>query len=117
MGNEDYWSAVLWWIIGPVLVAALFLLIRGTLNRLKASSGRTALNLSAIKAFWLVLIVQNVLGHLVTGPPSHWNEVVFNIYYVLLFLITAVITVHYQSRQSSAATLQQNEVVVAASAS
>lgn len=109
MGNEDYWSAVLWWIAGPALVAALFLLIRRTLNRLEASSCRTESKCYAVKAFWLVLIVQNVLGHLVTGPPSQWNEVVFNIYYLLLFLITVVITVHYQSGKSSAATLQQIE--------
>ncbi len=99
MGNEDFWSAVLWWIVGPLLVVSLFLLIRKTLRHRHCPSGSAISGVSATRAFWLVLIVQNVLGHLVTGPPSQWNEVVFNIYYLLLFLITAVIAVHYQARQ------------------
>lgn len=46
---------------------------------------------------WLVLLVQNVLAQLVTGPPTHWAETVYNIYYLLLFTISAVIVFHYQS--------------------
>jgi hypothetical protein len=99
IGNEDFWSAVLWWIVGPLLVVSLFLLIRRTLRQRHSPCGGDISGVSATTAFWLVLIVQNVLGHLVTGPPTQWNEVVFNIYYLLLFLITAVITVHYQARQ------------------
>jgi pilus assembly protein TadC len=48
---------------------------------------------------WLVLVVQNVMAQLITGPLTQWNEFAFNIYYVLLFLITAVIVVHYHERQ------------------
>lgn len=103
MGNEDFWSAVLWWIVGPLLVAALLLLIRATLAR-RASTVSANSSLPAVKSIWLVLIVQNVLGHLVTGPPSQWNEVVFNLYYVLLFLITAVIAVYFQSQQKHSTT-------------
>jgi len=84
-------------------VAALLLLIRATLAR-RASMVSANSSLPAVKSIWLVLIVQNVLGHLVTGPPSQWNEVVFNIYYVLLFLITAVIAVYFQSQQKHSTT-------------
>ena len=47
---------------------------------------------------WLVLIVQNVIAQLVTGPHSQWNEVAFSIYYLLLFAITAMIVIHYSKR-------------------
>jgi hypothetical protein len=49
----------------------------------------------AYRLIWLVLITQNVIAQLVTGPPTAWNEMVFSIYYVLLFLITAVILLHF----------------------
>jgi hypothetical protein len=42
------------------------------------------------------LITQNVLAQLVTGPHSNSNEVTFAIYYVLLFVISAIIVCHYQ---------------------
>jgi hypothetical protein len=43
-----------------------------------------------------MLIVQNVIAQLITGPWSSWNEVAFSIYYLLLFFISAVIIYHYQ---------------------
>lgn len=45
---------------------------------------------------WIVLLVQNTLAQLITGLLTNWNEVVFSIYYVLLFIISAVIVCHYQ---------------------
>ena len=45
---------------------------------------------------WLVLLVQNTLAQLVTGPLTNWHEVVFNIYYILLFILSGVIVCHYQ---------------------
>jgi riboflavin transporter FmnP len=50
---------------------------------------------NAARIIWIVLIIQNVLAQLVTGPPTVWNEVIFNIYYVVLFLISAVIVHHH----------------------
>ena len=44
---------------------------------------------------WLMLIVQNVIAQLITGPWSSWNEVAFSIYYLLLFFVSAVIVYHY----------------------
>jgi hypothetical protein len=46
---------------------------------------------------WLVLVVQNVIAQLVTGPLTDWNEAAFSIYYLLLFLISAAIVFHYQT--------------------
>ncbi len=43
---------------------------------------------------WTVLLVQNVLAQLVTGPWTSWNEVVFSLYYLLLFAISGVIVHH-----------------------
>jgi hypothetical protein len=45
----------------------------------------------------LVLIVQNAIAQLVTGPSSQRNEMAFSIYYVLLFTITGVIVFHTSS--------------------
>jgi hypothetical protein len=46
---------------------------------------------------WLVLVVQNTLALLVTGPLTDWNEVAFSIYYLLLFLLSATVVFHYQT--------------------
>jgi hypothetical protein len=46
---------------------------------------------------WLVLVVQNAIAQLITGPHTQWNEVAFSIYYALLFAITAAIVIHYGS--------------------
>ena len=42
-----------------------------------------------------MLIFQNVIAQFITGPLSEWKEMAFNIYYVLLFAITATIVIHY----------------------
>ena len=91
---------MLWWIVGPLLLIGLLLIIKQALverSQDALADGSAKGGLPANNAMWLVLFVQNILGHLVTGPPSQWNEVVFNIYYILLFVITAVIVVHFQT--------------------
>ena len=50
----------------------------------------------AYRLIWLVLVTQNVLAQLVTGPPAAWNEMVFSIYYVILFILTGVIVFHFR---------------------
>jgi hypothetical protein len=50
----------------------------------------------AYRLIWLVLIVQNLIAQLVTGPFANWNETAFSIYYILLFAISAVIVHHFQ---------------------
>jgi hypothetical protein len=49
----------------------------------------------AYRLVWLMLIVQNVIAQLVTGPWTVWNEVAFSIYYLVLFFLSAVILYHY----------------------
>jgi hypothetical protein len=100
VGNEDYWSGVLWKIAGPLMAVILLAICLRCLYRGRKSSKPQRLSSRfASFAIWTVLFVQNVLAQLVTGPPSLWNEFIFSIYYVLLFLITAVIAIHYGTNQ------------------
>jgi hypothetical protein len=47
----------------------------------------------------LVLITQNVIAQLVTGPWTVWNEMAFKIYYILLMAISGTIIYHvYHTR-------------------
>lgn len=50
---------------------------------------------------WLVLITQNAIAQLVTGPYWVWNEMAFKMYYVLLLVISGVIVHHYHRLQIS----------------
>jgi hypothetical protein len=45
---------------------------------------------------WLVLITQNVIAQLVTGPGTVWNEMAFKIYYALLLIISGIIVHHFR---------------------
>jgi len=95
-GNEDYWSMVLWRIMGPMMlayIAALAVWIRSRPLR-KGFQGDVFPH--AYRLIWLVLIVQNVLAQLVTGPHTRWEETAFGLYYVLLFALSAVIIYHFQ---------------------
>lgn len=98
--NEDFWSEVLWKIMGPLLIlAVLGIVLRILLKPLpKGFSG--VLFPHSYEAIWLVLIVQNILALMVTGPLSNWSETQFAFYYVQLFLLTAVIVAHYRLLKS-----------------
>jgi hypothetical protein len=94
LGDERYWSEVLWRYLGPTFLAILIGLALWTLYRrarMRLPKGRLPY---AYGAIWLVLVVQNTIAQLVTGPWSQWHEVAFSIYYMLLFFITAVIIIH-----------------------
>jgi len=99
LGNEDLWAARFWNVIGPLLlvfVAGAIVLI--AIRRLpKGYEGDVFPH--AAWLIWTVLIVQNIIAQLVTGPHSNWVETAFSIYYVVLFLITAGIVIHYQYRR------------------
>jgi hypothetical protein len=94
LGNEDYWNGLLWKIIGPILVGTVMALAFYIWKR-PITNDKADLFPNAARIIWIVLIIQNVLAQLVTGPPTVWNEVIFNIYYVVLFLISAVIVHHH----------------------
>jgi len=114
LGNENYWDAVLWRVIGPLLLLALVALpiwirlrpVPGTYQSEPPPSSGTGpagpgvshgdVFPQAYRLAWLVLLVQNAIAQLITGPRSSWNETAFALYYVLLFLLSAVILHHFQ---------------------
>ncbi len=94
IGNEVYWSRVLWIVFGPLMIIALVVLAMNLKQKPRSEQDQGDLFPRAYALVWLVLIVQNILGQLVSSPYTQWNEMAFKIYYLLLFLISAVI-VHY----------------------
>lgn len=99
LGNEDYWSRLLWTVMGPLLVLGVIAITLQILIRPEPTQRRGKLFPNSAAAIWLVLICQNLLGLLVTGPLSNWIEVQFCLYYLQLFLITAVIVTHERDRK------------------
>jgi len=95
LGNEGYWNNILWKIIGPLLAAGLIAALARVRLRPVPSGYDGDVFPHAYGMIWGVLIIQNVLAQLVTGPWSAWNEVAFSLYYVLLFAISAVIIHHF----------------------
>jgi hypothetical protein len=96
LGNEEYWSRVFWMYIGPLMLICFGALIVWLLVRRIPRDFQGDVFPHAYGIIWLVLITQNVIAQLVTGPPTAWNEMAFSIYYILLFLISAVIILHYR---------------------
>jgi len=96
VGNEEYWNQVLWRIIGPAMLVALVAIAVWIWLRPVPRGFQGDVFPHAYGLAWLVLITQNVIAQLVTGPATAWNEMVFSIYYVLLFLLSAVILLHFQ---------------------
>jgi hypothetical protein len=94
-GNERYWDHQLWLYLGPVFLLCLIAVAAWVLWRPLPRNFRGNVFPHAYGAIWLVLIVQNVIAQLITGPPREWTEMAFSIYYILLFAITAVIVAHY----------------------
>jgi hypothetical protein len=114
LGNEKYWDRLLWQVMGPLLLLALVALLAWLWLRplpgdpawkLASTSANRAAAPSAFsgdvfphayRLVWLVLLVQNLIAQLVTGPHKAWNETVFSFYYLLLFILSAVILHHFQ---------------------
>jgi hypothetical protein len=92
--NERYWSEKLWQILGPIYLVALIAIVGWILSRPLSRGYRGPVFRYAYGLIWLVLLVQNIIAQLITGPRDNWDEVVFSTYYLLLFATTAVI-VHY----------------------
>jgi hypothetical protein len=100
LGNERYWDSVCWnWVALAMLVClsigAVWLLRR----RLPASDPRDRFP-HAAAIIWLVLIAENVVAQVVTGPVfgprAAWNDFMFNLLYLMLFAVTAVIVYQVQ---------------------
>jgi hypothetical protein len=96
VGNEEAWNTALWHIMGPLmLVGAIAFAVWIWLRPLPKNFSVNRFP-HAYGMLWLVLITQNVIAQLVTGPHTAWNEMAFSLYYVLLFLLTAVTVHHFQ---------------------
>jgi hypothetical protein len=101
VGNEDYWNGVLWRIIGPLMLIAALALVLRVWRRPLPRDARADVFPHAYRLVWLVLITQNVLAQLVTGPHTVWSETAFSLYYLLLFAVSAVIVHHFHCLESS----------------
>jgi hypothetical protein len=98
--KEDYWDAVFWnWVSLAMLLCLVAGIVVLFLRRIPRSS-RNDVFPGAYSIIWLVLIAQNVLAQVVTGPPfgprASWIEFSFSLLYVVLFITSAVIIFHYQ---------------------
>ncbi|MGA2257023.1 MAG: hypothetical protein ABSG53_20415 [Thermoguttaceae bacterium] len=96
LGKEEYWDLILWRIMGPLMLVGLVAI--GAWIRLQPvpRGFKGDVFPHAYRLAWIVLITQNLIAQLVTGQPTVWDEMVFSIYYLLLFLLSAVILVHFQ---------------------
>lgn len=95
IGNEKYWDHVLWITMGPLLLAAAVATTVWVLRHpVRADAEDIFPNRYGM--IWVVLIVQNLLAQLITGPLRVWNEFIFSLYYVLLFLISAVLVRYFR---------------------
>jgi hypothetical protein len=97
LGNERYWDRRLWDYFGPAFLACLVAIGLMVLIRPRPARSDGPRFPRDYGLMWLVLIVQNAIAQLITGPLSHWSEMAFSMYYLLLFLISAVIVFHYQA--------------------
>jgi hypothetical protein len=99
-GNEHMWGDLYWRYIGPAMLLLLVGIIALALMR-RVMAPREGDSVPHAWAFIvLVIVVQNAFAHLVTGPITNWNEAIFNLYYVLLFFLTATILYHYHFIQT-----------------
>lgn len=95
-GNEHYWDNVGWIFVGTLMVGFMLAAARRALSNSRAYDPQVEVSPRAYELLWFVILTQNVIAQLITGPLTNWNEVIFNIYYVLLFLITVPIVHHYR---------------------
>jgi hypothetical protein len=97
LGHEEYYNSILWRIIGPLMLLSLIGIVIWVRSRPLPAGFKGDVFPHVYALIWLVLILQNFIAQLVTGPLTSWNETVFSIYYLILFLLTAVIIYHFQS--------------------
>ncbi|HLH52313.1 MAG TPA: hypothetical protein VKY92_01660 [Verrucomicrobiae bacterium] len=95
IGNEDHWNRVTWMIVGPLMAAGLVLLMFHIRSRRVSADLAADLFPHDVRTIGLVLLTQNAIAQLVTGPWTEWNEVAFNIYYLLLLGISGTIVLHF----------------------
>jgi hypothetical protein len=99
-GDEKYWDPVCWkWVALGMLVCLLAGVFWFLARRLPRNF-RGDVFPHATWIVWLVLIAENVVAQVVTGPvfgpQARWDDFQFNLLYLILFALTAAITYHYQ---------------------
>jgi hypothetical protein len=99
LGDEMYWDRVCWnWVAFLMLICLLAGIAWLLATRLPRSFQGDAFPRS-YGIIWLVLIAENVVAQVVTGPVfgprASWNDFTFNVIYLILFALTAVIVFHY----------------------
>src|SRR5437773_9466774 len=87
--GENYWDAVFWnWISFAMLISLIIGLAVFLLRRIPGA--RTDAFPRAYGIIWLVLIAENVLAQVVTGPVlgprASWLEASFSLFYIVLFV-------------------------------
>jgi hypothetical protein len=102
LGEEDYWGRRLWEVLGPTYLVCLVAIAACVLVRPIPPHPGGRRFPHAYGVIWLVLVVQNVIAQLVTGPLTQWNEMAFSIYYLLLFLITTTLVFHFHAMRERA---------------
>ncbi len=101
LGNEEYWSRFLTLAIFPLVLLSLAVLaVRIVIRPLPRDFDKDPIP-EAAWLVWGVLIIQNIIAQLVTGPHSDWTENAFCLYYLILFVISSTIVYHYQVRKNN----------------
>jgi hypothetical protein len=95
LGSEDYWDKILWRILGPIMLCCLLWLITWIKLRPLPRGFQGNVFPRDYRLVWMVLITQNVIAQLVTGPYTVWNEMAFKIYYILLLVVSGTIVHHF----------------------
>jgi hypothetical protein len=101
LGNEEHWNQILWRVIGPIMVCCLASLIVWVKSRPLPRGFAGDVFPHDCRLVCLVLITQNVIAQLVTGPYTVWNEMAFKIYYVLLLVVSALIVYHFRKARKA----------------
>jgi hypothetical protein len=99
-GDEKYWDPACWkWVAAGMLVCLLAGLLWFLARRFPADFAGDLFPHAAV-IFWLVLIVENVVAQVVTGPvvgpQARWDDFQFNLFYLVLFALTGALTYHFQ---------------------
>jgi len=95
LGNEEFWNTTLWIIFVPIILVGIYLIV-SYVNR-NSDDPHFASNPIPKYAviIWTVLLIQNFIAQIITGPWSNWIEFSFSLYYLFLFLISVAIVYHY----------------------
>jgi hypothetical protein len=105
--DERVWDRRLQHLLAPIYAILLLAIAGWILLRPLPRNDRGSIFPHAAGAIWLVLLVQNAIAQAITGPLTNWQELAFNIYYALLFVVTAVTIVHFQRRKQLEASISR----------